>query len=383
MTAVTKVWVEGWTQLSHSYALVNEYQLSVLSRDPRLKVFHREGPVYDPAWRNVPSVIPAAVRAVNATIPPWPPGESPDVLYRIGFPWQMYSAAPRTLVFGTCEYHGGERDWVGRDGRRESAAPDEVEIVTPSRWSAGGFHAWGVAPERVHVLPHGFDPTIFKPAAPAERAQVRSRLGIPADAFVFFNLGAMTWNKGVDLLLAAFALHVERYPGAVLVLKTLSALYGDFQGAAWRDAVQWAPKLVEPDIRAAIRRVDRPMTSADIARLYQASDAYVSPYRAEGFNLPVLEAMGCGLPVAVTAGGATDDFCPPSVAVPIAAEPRSGADGAYLEPQLASVVAALETLRFDTPARQRMASAAFAHASQRYTWSAVGQSLADLLVGHR
>lgn len=67
---------------------------------------------------------------------------------------------------------------------------------------------------------------------------------------------------------------------------------------AWSDAVQWAPTLVEPDTRGVIRRVDRPMTSADTAR-------------------------------------------------------------------------------------QHMASAAFAHLSQDDTWSAVGQSLADLLVGHR
>jgi hypothetical protein len=55
------------------------------------------------------------------------------------------------------------------------------------------------------------------------------------------------------------------------------------------------------------------------------------------------------------------------VAVLIAAERRSGADGRYLETQRASVVATLETLRLDTPARQRMASAAFAHVSQSYT----------------
>jgi hypothetical protein len=34
-------------------------------------------------------------------------------------------------------------------------------------------------------------------------------------------------------------------------------------------------------------------------------------------------------------------------------------------------------------ARQHMTSAAFAHLSQDDTWSAVGQSLADLLVGYR
>ena len=38
------------------------------------------------------------------------------------------------------------------------------------------------------------------------------------------------------------------------------------------------------------------------------ADVYVSPYKAEGFNLPVLESMALGVPVIVTSGGPTDDF---------------------------------------------------------------------------
>ena len=34
-----------------------------------------------------------------------------------------------------------------------------------------------------------------------------------------------------------------------------------------------------------------------MADLYRAADVYAAPYRAEGFNLPVLEAAACGVPV--------------------------------------------------------------------------------------
>src|SRR5690606_26966799 len=57
--------------------------------------------------------------------------------------------------------------------------------------------------------------------------------------------------------------------------------------------------------------------------LYRACDAFVSPYRGEGFSLPTLEAMACSLPVIVTAGGATDDFVDEENGWLIPAEPRS------------------------------------------------------------
>jgi glycosyltransferase involved in cell wall biosynthesis len=44
-----------------------------------------------------------------------------------------------------------------------------------------------------------------------------------------------------------------------------------------------------------------------MAQFYHAADAYVAPYRAEGFNLPVLEACACGTPSSAPSGP-TDDF---------------------------------------------------------------------------
>ena len=50
------------------------------------------------------------------------------------------------------------------------------------------------------------------------------------------------------------------------------------------------------------------LSSDELAELMACADVYVSPYKAEGFNLPVLESMALGVPVIITKGGPTDDF---------------------------------------------------------------------------
>ena len=57
--------------------------------------------------------------------------------------------------------------------------------------------------------------------------------------------------------------------------------------------------------------LDADLSDEDMAALYRACDVLVHPYRGEGFAMPVLEAMASGLPVIHTAGGPTDEFCPP------------------------------------------------------------------------
>src|SRR5208282_1754279 len=78
----------------------------------------------------------------------------------------------------------------------------------------------------------------------------------------------------------------------------------------------YAGQTIEARIRAAQARpgapeilyLNRELSPEALPGLYTACDCLVHPYRGEGFGLPVLEAMACGLPVIVTGGGATDDF---------------------------------------------------------------------------
>ena len=116
-----------------------------------------------------------------------------------------------------------------------------------------------------------------------------------------------------------------------------------------------------------------------MAMLYQVVEVYVSPYRAEGFNIPVLEAAASGLPVICTRGGATEDFVTDEFArridstrVAVSVEERSGA---RLEPSLEHLSALMSSAIEDHAWRIRASEAGPAHVRAHYTWDAVVQKL--------
>ncbi len=121
------------------------------------------------------------------------------------------------------------------------------------------------------------------------------------------------------------------------------------------------------------------LTHGQLRELMQAADFYVSPYFAEGFNMPVLEACACGLPVICTAGGSTDDFIDASWCRTIQSELIQSPDGYYLKPSIESLVNVLAHSISDINWVQnaRIAGPAWAH--ERYTWSHVVDQLVALV----
>jgi glycosyltransferase involved in cell wall biosynthesis len=121
-----------------------------------------------------------------------------------------------------------------------------------------------------------------------------------------------------------------------------------------------------------VRYIGGLQSSIRMADIYRAADIYVSPYRAEGFNLPVLEAAACGKPVVVTAGGASEDFVTDAFALKVSGTPRTtemmGATGHFIEPDVGHLVSQLERAITDTDWRTTAGAAATAHAAKNFTW---------------
>ncbi len=379
--------VEGWRFIPHSFALLNQYTLLELLPRPGIELFHRDVPYFHPQWRPLQGLLGMDREAVLRAIPAPGPDTAPDATLRIFVPCNFLPVpSGRTFVWGATEYGLVQNELMQRMGIPSLAkvhAGTDVVIVTPSRWSRDGFIRSGADPARVVVVPLGVDTGVYHPLPDDERAAVRAAWKAER-SFLFLHIGVMSRNKGTQFLLKAFANLSERYPQARLLLKGMDHLYVS------RDQLRGAAQ--EALTAAEIARVEQrliylgqPLGAAHMAQLYQAADAYVSPYLAEGFNLPVLEAAACGLPVLCTRGGPTDEFTDPAFALPIDSRLTTveinGETRHVLQPSVDHLTALMEEVirRPEIAARARAEGPR--HVGARYTWARVTDDLMRVLAG--
>lgn len=176
------------------------------------------------------------------------------------------------------------------------------EIWTPSNYSRQSFINSGIDSDKIQVIPNGINPNIFTPIGDKFNLKTIKKL-----KFLF--LGGTIPRKGIDILLQTYLTTFTANDNVCLVIKDMG---GDsfYRGQTAKSLIEQAfsnPQAPE------IEYIDSKLTEEEIATLYRSCDVFVSPYRGEGFSLPTLEAMACGLPVIVTKGGATDDYVDESI----------------------------------------------------------------------
>jgi len=342
--------IEGWRGINHSYAMVNQYQLLELSKLQDLSIFHREVSFGTQPWSKVDNnpKFPEAMRETIEAVPS-PQKQKFDTVYRIAWPFQRSDEkAKKTLTFLTAEYGLGPEHFPPAGPALQRMIAGNASAVTPSRWSKMKLLEFGFPENKVDVVPHGVSSEIFYPLTLQERNSVRQALGLSPDDFVFLNLGAMIDNKGIDILLRAFSVIRKRHPHARLVLKDEQKLYRIKGYDVLQRIFNNHPGLSTDELLTSIKLLSVTLPMHEMRHLYGIADVYASPYRAEGFNLPVIEAIACGTPVIVTAGGATDDFCEPRTATTVSARQIANTARGYnvpgytLEPSIDELIQAME-----------------------------------------
>jgi len=289
--------------------MVNQYQLLAMLQEPEVKLAHRQMPLFDSRWtqaKNDSGFVETEREAISA-IPEWI-DQTPDATYRIHSPCTVATSAHREITFMVTE--------IGLDARSFEPEMDIAGyvaqgnlVVTPSRWSRDRIIEYGFPASSVYVIPHGVDTSKFKLLPPEERRKARESLGYTEDDVVFLNVGAPIWNKGMDMIIQAFFQLRQTHKNARLMIKDQQSLYGLSAVEMIRNLAGSGAITIDNDSVESIRVLPNTINLSQLSSLYNVADCYLSPYRAEGFNLPVIEAIACGTPVIVTEGGATDDFC--------------------------------------------------------------------------
>ncbi len=361
--------VEGWRFIAHSYAVVNQYQCLEILKHPDIKLYHRDVQMFLRTWKQSEGTMPADQEAALRAIPEPPKGLVADSCLRIGFPHYFHASADakRTFTWATSEFLRVQDEAIGIKKKPwEALVNSKSTIIVCSNWAAKGFLNSGASKSKVVVVPCGVDPSIFHPVSAEERAALRKELGWEGK-FVALNISAATPNKGLDIAMRAVAQLAPSHPNLHLALKGSNHLYrSDYFVKSAMAAI--TPEEAEA-VTPRLTYQGETLSTTDIAKLYQAADVYLSPYRAEGFNIPVLESAACGLPVIATRGGSTDDFTDPSWCQGVDAEVKEYQDKLMmLDPPAADVAAVLDRVIRDEAWRQSASEAGPPWARNSYTW---------------
>jgi glycosyltransferase involved in cell wall biosynthesis len=285
------------------------------------------------AWERGRGPRPRGVDVLHAPTPLAPPRRSTPLVVTVhdAVPWTH----PETLTPRGVAWH---RAVIDRAAREADA------LVVPTQAVADEL-ARHVTPARpVHVVGEGVSGRL---AVPVDADARSAALGLP-DGPYLVTLATIEPRKGLDVLLDALA-RPAAPPVPLLVV-----------GQPGWGGVDVAARAAALRLHDRVRLLGR-LPDSDLAIVLTRATALVAPSRAEGFGLPVLEAMAAGVPVVSSdapalvevGGGAT-------VTVPVG-------DAAALSDALAEVVRS-------EPLRARLTEAGRTRAGE-FSWSEAARRL--------
>jgi alpha-1,3-rhamnosyl/mannosyltransferase len=181
------------------------------------------------------------------------------------------------------EIHSGLLPRAVNQMLMRNAVRHAERIITPSAATALAVKQnFPASAGRVLSIPEAADDRFNATRNPEGEAAWQMRLGI-RPPYLFY-LGQWKAYKNLPLLLEAFKMVRQTHPNAQLVIAGDDPRHPEVRHAA--------AGLPEGSIVLPGR-----LPESAVPDLYRGAAAVVLPSRAEGFGLPVIEAMACGVPV--------------------------------------------------------------------------------------
>ena len=225
-----------------------------------------------------------------------------------------------------------------------------ADFIAVSRATADELQRhFGTATDRVHVV-HSAASSDFQPVAAAQaRRHLQDRFGVDGEPVLA--LGTLEPRKNLERLLDAYlGLSDDLRQAHPLVIAG---------GGGWKNAALLARCRAHGGVHLL-----GPVGDDDLAPLYSAAAVFAYPSLAEGFGLPVVEAMACGAPVLTS-----DRSALPEVA---------GEAARLVDPyDAASIRQALDELLRDPRERRRRSRLGLARAAE-FSWHRTARQSLDL-----
>lgn len=210
-------------------------------------------------------------------------------------PWMMHFHGPWASE-GAAE---GASRWSTWMKQRFVEAPlyrGAPRVVTLSKCFSGILQdQFGVDPERIRVVPGGFDPTNFLAAPDRERA--RQHLGLPLDRPILACVRRLANRMGLENLLEAVARLRATHPDILLLIAGKGPIRATLESRIEALCISGNVQLLGfvPD--------------EDLPYLYAAANLSVVPtVSLEGFGLIVAESLASGTPVVASRVGALPEL---------------------------------------------------------------------------
>jgi glycosyltransferase involved in cell wall biosynthesis len=281
--------------------------------------------------------------AVHAPTPLAPPGprHGPSLVVTVHdtVPWTH----PDTLTRRGAAWH---RKVITREVQRASA------IVVPTSAVAAELSQHAPPNARVHVIGHGAPRSLAQAPDPEWAATVRDRLRLPPRYLLA--LGTVEPRKGLTVLVEAMARPAAPDLPLVVVGPT---------GWGKVNLQHLAQHRGLPDDRLLMLGE---LSDEELAVVLHGAAALVAPSLAEGFGLPLLEAMTAGVPVVHSDA-------------PALVEVAGGTGALARRNDPASLAGALHSVFADPVRTEARVSAAKLRAA-RYTWEHAAEQLWHLHV---
>jgi glycosyltransferase involved in cell wall biosynthesis len=181
----------------------------------------------------------------------------------------------------------------------------------------------GLAPEKIAILPHGFDAELFQPTDTLSAKQI---MGFAPDDFIVLNTNRNAYRKAHDITIDAFVKFLKKHNYDPKIKLFMNLVQESLQGYSLLELIKVVCLKNEVDFETVVLKhiFIRPshlfLADEKLNTLYNACDVGINTCLGEGFGLCNLEHACVGKPQIISKVGALADIFTPDYATLI--EPK-------------------------------------------------------------